>query len=64
MSKLAELRCQAEIPLWLEPLADKIAQQLREELQANTRELAEVRSQLSALIEVQIAFLERLQSGQ
>jgi hypothetical protein len=64
MNTVAELKSQAELPQWLHPLADQIASQVREELQANTKELAEVRSQLNDLIEVQIAFLEQLQRTQ
>ena len=61
MSKLAELRSQAELPRWLEPLASEIARPIQEDLRANTRALEQVNSQLRDLIEVQLTFLEALQ---
>ena len=61
MSKVGELKSQAELPQWLEPLALKIAETIRVDLQAQTMALEEIRSQLKDLIEVQASFLERIQ---
>ena len=64
MSKVAELKCQAELPQWMLPLAQEIANQIRTDLQANTRALEAVHKQLQDLVEVQVTFLETLnQSG-
>jgi len=61
MSKVAELKCQAEIPLWMHPLAREIAGQIRTDLQAQTRALEAIHKQLQDLLEIQISFLEGLQ---
>ena len=61
MSKLAELQSQAELPQWLEPLAQKIAEPIRTDLQAHTLALGEIRDQLRDLIEAQVTFLETIQ---
>jgi len=62
MSKVAELKSQAELPLWLEPLAEEIAAKLRADLQPNTKALEEVRDQLRDLVEMQLNFLETVKS--
>jgi hypothetical protein len=64
MNRLDELRSQAELPLWMHPLAREIAEQIRSDLQANTRALETIHSQLEALIEVQVTFLEAIQRQQ
>ena len=61
MSKVAELRCQAEIPQWMHPLAEEIAGQIRTDLQAQTCALEAIHKQLEDLLEIQISFLEGLQ---
>ena len=58
MSRLADLKFQAELPLWVQPLAVQITETMRADLAANTQELAEVKAQLRDLIEVQTMFLE------
>jgi hypothetical protein len=63
MSTVAELRCQAELPQWMLPLAQEIAGQIQADLQSNTQALLAVQKQLQDLIEVQVTFLETLQSA-
>jgi hypothetical protein len=64
MNRLDELRSQAELPLWIHPLAGEIAQQIRSDLRANTEALDAIHSQLEALIEAQVTFLEAMQRQQ
>jgi hypothetical protein len=64
MNRLDELRSQAELPLWMHPLARDIAEQIQSDLQANTRALEAIHSQLEALIEAQVSFLELIQRQQ
>jgi hypothetical protein len=61
MSKLAELQSRAELPQWLEPLAEEIAGPIQADLRANTMALEQIQSQLKDLIEVQLSFLEQIQ---
>jgi hypothetical protein len=65
MNKVAEIQSQAELPQWLEPLAQRIADSMRDELRANTQELEKIRHHLDCLVEAQVIFLEtiRRQSG-
>jgi hypothetical protein len=62
MNRLAALETQAEFPLWAEPVAIRIADLLKDDLAANTRELMALRTQLHDLVETQLLFLESLQS--
>lgn len=61
MNKVAEIQSQAELPQWLTPLAQQIAQTIRADLHANTRALEEIQRQLQDLIEAQVTFLETIQ---
>ena len=61
MSKYAELRSQAEIPVWLEPLARRVAEQLRPELADTTASLQVLQGQLQTLLEVHLSIAEALQ---
>jgi len=61
MSKIDDLKFAAELPSWMEPLAQRISDLNRADLQANTKALIEIHSQLTALIEVQVIFLETIQ---
>ena len=63
MNRVADLKSQAELPQWMLPLAQEIAGQLRADLQSNTRALEAIQKQLGDLIEVQVTFLETLQSA-
>lgn len=60
MSRLTELQSQAELPQWMEPLAARVADLLKAEIQCNTKELAAVKAQLHDLVETQLVFLESL----
>ena len=62
MSKVTTLQFQAEAPAWMAPLAALIADVVRTELQANTREMAALRAQVTDLVEVQLQFLESVRS--
>jgi len=61
MSKIDDLKFAAELPHWMEPLAQQISEPIRAELQANTKALEQIQRQLTDLVEVQISFLERIQ---
>ena len=64
MSRLTELQSQAELPLWMEPLAARVAELMKADMEANNKELAAVKTQLHELVEVQLLFLESLQTHQ
>ena len=61
MSKIEKLTSQAELPVWMEPLAERIVQSLRTDLAANTAALTGIQRQLEDLIEAQVVFLENIQ---
>lgn len=60
MSKFENLKSQAELPLWLEPLTQKISEPIRSDLQAQTKALEEIHRQLRDLVEIQVNFLETI----
>ena len=60
MSKVHDMKSMAEVPSWVEPLAEAIASRIRQDLQANTTELLMIQTQLGDLLEAQVIFLESI----
>ena len=62
MNNVQDLRSQAEVPLWIEPLAQSIALKIKGDLAENTAALVKVQAQMADLIELQLTFLESMKS--
>lgn len=61
MSRTHTIRAQAEIPAWIEPLAEALASKLRADLSRQAQATEELASQIRQLAEIQLTTAEAIQ---